>query len=197
MILAVLLTGLAFIIFTWKKGYSALPDHLNSASEIEAAFPDDDENGKLVRWLKKKTKHWFAYGPRANIWLARWREFPIYLFAIRGEGEWRWELSDGSSDTYFGNSFLTMLKKRLWESRNILSPNKYYLSRIQRWSRWHLAIQWPFLITFHFYFKASDVPRYRLNFNTDGKQFFFYFGAHRDADKVYWFPSAYIGLNWK
>jgi len=163
---------------------SALPDHLNDPNEIEASFPDDDENGKLIRWIKKKTKHWFAFGPRATEWYAKWREWPIVLFAVGGEGFWRFE-DDNIDFPYYLLSTGSSV------------PNTY-LSRIQYWKRWHIQVQWPLMIAGHFYTRKSDVPDFiGTRPNTDGKLWYFYLGAHRDGDKVYWFPSGFIGRNFK
>ena len=58
-----------------------------------------------------------------------------------------------------------------------------YLSRIQYKKDWHIQVQWPLFLACHI--KIGQKPLY------------FYIGAHRDADKVYWIPSVYIGLKWK
>lgn len=61
-------------------------------------------------------------------------------------------------------------------------PNEY-LSRIQYKKKWHIQLQWPLFLACHI--QLGKRPLY------------FYIGAHRDADKVYWIPSMYIGLTWK
>jgi len=150
----------------------ALPVHLQDSD----AWKGTDDDNWLMRW-RLKCKGWFAYGPRASKWWAKWREIPVCLFKIGGLGYWRWEL-DGQGEA-------------------IVREPGDYLSRIQYWKRWHIQVQWPFFIAFHFYFKADDVPCPWNEWDTDGMLIYGYFGAHRDADKVYWFPSAYLGRNWK
>lgn len=171
---------------------SALPEHLNSPEEIEAAFPDDKQFGtgwfgRFYTWVHKKTKTWFCFSYRCTEWWARWRKFPIVLFAIGGEGKWRWE-NDGKQLTRVDESKAIIYRKSCWE----------YLSRIQYYKRWHVAVQWPLMISFHVYFKAADVPvPGQPRPDTDGKLFYFYWN-HFDADLVYWmFFSIFAGLTWK
>lgn len=155
----------------------------------ESALPEgfhDQSNGTGTDWdnpIQKYWKHsWFAYGPRDKHWYHRWRELPIVLFALFGEGQSRWESSGGE-----------LAVRSLNTNIYLHYPNVFYLSRIQYWCRWSVQLQWPLFFACHFYFKDELTP----GTNTDGKLFFFYIGAHRDADRVYWFPSGYIGLNWK
>lgn len=103
---------------------SALPEHLNDPSEIEAAFPDDSKSGALWRKFKKATKHWFVFGPFATEWWACWRELPITLFKI-GHGVWRYE-----------DDVTAFCSKPTWG----------YLSRVQYWMTWHIQIQWPLFL---------------------------------------------------
>ncbi len=167
---------------------SALPDHLNSREEIEAAFPDDSQYGeglfgRLYRAYQKKTKTWFAFSYRCTEWWARWRKYPKLLFAIGGGGLWRWE----------GKYPRLLLRLHNAEPRE-----EIYLSRIQYYKRWHFAVQWPLTVSFHFYFKAKDVPWNQFQVGqTDGKLLYFYWN-HFDADLVYWmFTSMYLGTHWK
>lgn len=180
---------------------SALSDRLNDPTNWKGT---DDDNW-LMRW-RIPLKGLFAYGPRATEWWARWREFPRTLLAIRSkQGGFRLETETWERDS---------VKEQIYTSTKIINSNLYmeidtphpniiyyakaYLSRVQYYTRWHFAIQWPFLIQFHFYFKAKDVQIFgHPREESKGKLFFFYLGAHRDADKVYWFPSAFIGLCWK
>lgn len=171
---------------------SALPVELQ---DVENHFPDDDQFGtnwfgKAYRWYQKKTKTWFAFSYRCTEWWAKWRPYPKLVFAIGGRGNWRWEAIQPAKPEIFD-----------W-NRNPLTggqPAFYYLSRIQYYKRWHLAIQWPFIISFHFYFKAKDVPT-PVDIprpDTDGKLFFFYWN-HFDGDLIYWMlTSIFVGLSWK
>lgn len=137
----------------------------------------DWDNGIQKYW----NKAWFAYGPRATEWWARWRKWPITLFAIRGKGPYRIEtdLDDHKTDD-----------KRVlfW-----VKPVFCYLSAIQYWTKWHVAIQWPLQIQAHYY--IDEVPEWPDQAGSK-RVFYIRLGARRDADMVYWFPSLFIGLQW-
>jgi hypothetical protein len=173
--------------------WSALPHHLNDPHEIEASFPDDSDYGFLIRRLKKATKHWFAFGPRATEWWAKWRTHPIILFALFGRGSSRWETSQ--LETGFHLSLRNPAQTIL-----LCDPSaaKVYLSRVQYWTRWHVSLQWPLMLTFHVYWRETDVPSYpsKPQAMNVSRMLFVYFG-HRDADDVYWPISAYVGGKWK
>lgn len=179
---------------------SALPERLQDP----AAWKGTDDDNKWMRW-RIPLKGLFAYGPRAKEWWAKWREYPKTLFAIRSkQGLFRaesegWEQDSAwdsvSSATKFVDTdiFVTGISPQ-----GLQFIQQGYLSRVQYYTRWHIQLQWPFMFAVHFYTRAADVPIQGLpRPDTDGKLWFFYFGAHRDADKVYWFPSAYLGRNWK
>lgn len=157
---------------------SALPPHIDEPHE----WKNTDWDTKWQRWMLE-IKHWFAFGPRATEWWARWRKFPIVLFARKGRGKWR--LEDDVDD-------IVSYKPTSHEPGT-------YLSTIQYWCRWHIALQWPLHLTFHIYWRAADVPglfeRPRKDLSIH-HMFFFRIGARRDADKVYWFPSLFVGGNW-
>jgi hypothetical protein len=186
---------------------SALPEHLNTEEKIDLAFPDDSQYGtktlfgKLYRWLNKSTKTWFAFSYRCTEWWAKCRKTPRILFAYFGEGSTRLESSEGHGDT--------TATPGLWWWKHDVSDFGFYMSRVQYYCRWHFAVQlvvWRKLplvvpmISFHFYPKAIDVPKYRRDFNSKalkGKVWFVYWN-HFDADCVYWLvTSAYAGKNWK
>lgn len=164
---------------------SAMPEHINTQEKIDAAFPDDSQYGngwfgRLYRRYQKQTKTWFAFSYRCTEWWAKWRLSPKVLFKVGGKGDWRYEQAVCDICLPVG------------------SHTVVYLSRIQYWKRWHLAIQWPLLISFHFYFHQRDVPIYGEPMpDTDGKLLFFYWN-HFDADLIYFMlTSIYIGCNWK
>lgn len=175
---------------------SALPEHLQ---DIDNNFPDDSQYGtstlfgRLYKWYHKKTKTWFAFSYRCKERWARWRRYPAVLFAVCGGGPWRYESNfgiwiRGGGVLVFDNGYA----KFNWDT-----PYGY-MSRIQPYSRWHVAIQWPLMISFHWYPKKRDVlrPEEPLS-NADGKAVVGYWG-HYDADNVYWmFTSVYVGLNCK
>jgi hypothetical protein len=168
----------------------ALPEHINDPDEIDNAFPDDSQFsgwfGRIYCWVNKKTKTWFAFSYRCEGWL-KWRKSPITLLALGGDGSWRYE-------SYEKSEIVTEMDPDDFLPR---APT-FYLSRIQYYKRWHFSIQWPLMITFHFYPKAKDVPVYgEPRPDLDGKLWFAYWG-HFDADLVFWlFASAYVGRNWK
>ena len=150
---------------------SALPDRLQSA----AAWHGTDMDNWFQRWILKNPRihGLFAYGPNDKHWYHRWREFPIVLFAFFGGGESRWESSGGELKIRSVNTPIFLAK-----------PNTFYLSRIQYWCDWSIQLQWPLFFAFHFYYGRKKV-------------FYMYIGAHRDGDRVYWFPSMFVGLTWK
>lgn len=164
---------------------SALPTRLQSPS----AWKGTDWDTWYQRWMLQYIG-WFAYGPRATERWARWRALPKVLLAIGGKGTWRWEYDDGSQPelSEWGK---TPLK--------LDAPVNYYLSRVQYWKRWHFAVQWPLQITFHVYWRASDVPTAFTRPDTLGISKFFsaYGPVSRDADRVYWFPGFFVGGEWK
>lgn len=187
---------------------SAMPEHLNDQEEIDNAFPDDSQYGdsffgRIYRWYNKKTKTWFAFSYRCTEWWARWRKYPKVLFAIKSkDGYFRIETDNprGPGDCAYDARYL--FNESVWHVDNsdphtdVFSEG--YLSRIQYWCRWHFAIQWPLMVSFHFYPKSSDVPKYgEIRPELDGKVVFGYWN-HFDADLVYWMiTSGYLGRNWK
>ena len=169
---------------------SALPLELQ---DIESHFPDDDQYGtnwfgRLYRRYQKTTKTWFCFSFRCTEWWARWRKIPKVLFAIKGNGWWRFETTNGGA---FKQGILqpTIFN---WSATGM------YLSRIQYYARWHFAIQWPLMVSCHVYPKAADVPHVDQPLpDTDGKLWFFYWN-HFDADLVYWMIiSIFLGRCWK
>jgi hypothetical protein len=172
---------------------SAMPEHINDPEEIEAAFPDDSQYGngwfgRFYKWTHKKSKTWFAFSYRCTEPWAKWRKYPKVLFAIAGEGFWRFEC-DGSESCISTDGRWYILNEDF-------SPD--YLSRIQYYTRWHIAIQWPLMVSIHFYPKASDVPvPGEPRPGSDGKVWYAYWN-HFDADLVYWtFVSLFLGRTWK
>lgn len=129
----------------------------------------DDDQHWYTSW-RKQVKGWFAYGPRAKEKWAKWRESPKVLYFKNWNGPIRYE----------------------WEEAG--AP---YISRVQLWCRAHIQFQWPLFVAAHWYQKKKDIVPYPYRGDRDGKLWFFYLGAKRDADRVYWFPALYIGRNWK
>jgi hypothetical protein len=149
---------------------SALPERLQNPD----AWKGTDWDVWYLRWILKYP--WvhglFSYGPRATQGWARWRVPALNVVKLGDHRAWRYETDPWSK--------------------------KEYLSRIQYYKRWHLQIQWPFMIAFHFYFREADVPSLIDPLpNTDNKLFYFYIGAHYDQDCIYWCPSAFLGATWK
>lgn len=158
-------------------------DALPPGFKDQAEGTNTDWNNPIQKYWHKS---WFAYGPRSSHWWAKWREVPITLFAVKGKGPWRWEYSDASQVEIVD-----------WETAvlkdNSLYRTGYYLSAIQYWTKWHFAFQWPLHIQAHYY--IDEVPRYPEQ--AGSKQVFFIrIGARRDADRVYWCPSIFVGLQW-
>jgi hypothetical protein len=179
---------------------SALSERLQDP----ANWAGTDDDVWYMQW-RIKLKWLFAYGPRATEWYAKWREFPKTLFAVRSnQGIFRIETEGWERDSSWDCAWdiNCLFNTDLYAYRELYAPvielTQGYLSRIQYYTRWSFQIQWPLMIAFHCYFRAKDVPVYgQPRPNLDNKLFFAYIGAHRDGDKVYWFPSAFIGLTWK
>lgn len=206
--------------------WPALPEHLNTPEK----WGGTDHDTKWTRWMLY-TKGLTAFGPRVpkQHWtlgllfvpflqiplmviplLAKWREWPITLFALRSkQGVFRLETEGWERDSAWENAYeerVIVNDSELWlEGQDKINPDlgfyqQGYLSRCQYYTRWSIQIQWPFLIAVHFYKKATDVPKYgspRPSGFADGKIWFFYFGAQRNADKFSMFPAGYLGRNWK
>mgnify|MGYP006957730104 CR=1 FL=1 len=149
--------------------WSALPEHLNSPEKWAGT---DDSKVAWMNW-RLKVKGWFAYGPRATQWWAKWHTPPKCLFKLGGDGAWRYETDPMSG--------------------------RLYLSRIQYWKRWHVAIQWPFFIQASIYPKKEDTMPFGdfAGSSVDKKVTYAYLGCSYDQDGVYWFPSGFIGKTWK
>lgn len=163
--------------------WDSLPGHIDQPEEWKGT---DDDQVWWMRW-RLKIKGWFAYSYRSKYWWARWRPIPKTLFALRGKGMWRYEDDQGDAMDY--------------ELKKGRDKRGWYLSRVQYYCRWSIRITWPFFIGVHWYTKPEYVPKpwngEPLGDTLDGKLWNFYIGAARDADRVYWFPSGYMGRNWK
>lgn len=147
----------------------ALPKHIDEVSEWKGT----DHDNWMFRWFIPLKLKYLCFGPRDSHKWHKWREWPHTLFAIRSKGLWRFE---DDKDEHSGG----WLEDRVLINRSF--PG-YYLSRIQKWCDWSFQLQWPLFIAAHL--KIKD------------KVLYFYLGAHRDADKVYWIPSVFIGTVWK
>ena len=162
--------------------WSALPKHIDEPKEW---IGTDWWKNPLQRWMLEY-KGWLAFGPRATEWWARWREYPLTIFSIKGKGDWRIEYTDGSKPD------------KIWADTIIFCRDfePYYLSVIQYWCKWSFQIQWPLHVVFHWYLNEKDIPKggERIK-DSKNKILFFRIGARRDSDKVYWFPSLAITMS--
>jgi hypothetical protein len=163
----------------------SLPYHLRSVE----AWKGTDHDTWWMRWFIPVKLRYLCFGPRDSHYWHRWREWPICVLLKCGKGPIRHE-----------NDIIDYAVPR----SHLLWYKSYgdYVSRIQYWTRWHIQLQWPFFVAFHVYFRGKDVPEYPSHVtpegkNTDNRLFYFYFGAHRDSDKIYWIPSVFLGLTWK
>lgn len=175
---------------------SAMPEWIKPQS----AGTGTDWDTWYQRWWNKA---WFAYGPRATQRWAKWREWPTTLFAIRAkEGFFRIETEtferDSSREDNHNQTKFVMennIRAVFWngldgKEREI---TRAYLSAIQYWTKWHFAVLWPLHIQFSYY--IDDVPSFPAKAG-DRRVVYIRIGARRDADKVYWWPSLFIGLTW-
>ena len=135
---------------------------------------------------------WWYLFPIAVLPVARkWRLLPTTVWAIKGKGPWRLESTDSKYIIAMQDESFVFFPRWETSAASIITP--FYLSRIQRWARWHIAIQWPFLIQGHFYKRAEYVPTATDSPDVDGKVFSFYRGWHRDEDEIYWGDGAGAG----
>jgi hypothetical protein len=155
----------------------ALPEHIDEPHEWDGK---DDDQFWFTRW-RKRVKHLFAFSHRCKPGIAlspfppfiltrQWRNAPVELLLLKGKGEARYEAED---------------------------DGPVYLSRQQLWCRWHIQIQWPLFFAFHWYWKSKNVLPFLTKEDRDGKIVFFYVGAKRDADGIFWWPAIFFGRNWK
>lgn len=181
--------------------WSALPEWLDSPEK----WAGSDHDTKWTRWILR-LKGAMAFGPRATERWARWRQYPRTLLALRSkQGVFRIEAEGWERETAYDcvdTSDYYFLKDLVATKNypNFVAIEPGYLSRVQKYTRWSLQIQWPFFVAFHWYRRASDVPVYGDPVPSgfaDGKVVFAYFGAQRNGDKFYMFPAAYVGFNWK
>lgn len=171
---------------------NAMPPWIKDTAE----GTNTDWNNPIQKYWKKS---WFSYGPRAESGWAKWREYPKTLLALFGKGSLRLETEtwerDSSTDAVFPVETIRNKELHFVAPDETLKPA--YLSAIQYYCRWHIAIQWPLHIQFHYYFKESSVPVYgQPRGEMNNKLFYFRLGARRDGDKVYWTPSVFVGLTW-
>jgi hypothetical protein len=126
----------------------------------------------------------------------KWRLMPTVIFAMKGKGPWRLESTDSKiivpMDGLPNPTFFPRLET---SAASIMTP--FYLSRVQRWTRWHFQLCWPFLVAGHFYFKAEDVPTPEKEHDTDGQLLNAYRGWHRDEDEIFWGDGGFAGTVWK
>ena len=141
---------------------------------------------------------WWYLWPAILIPVSRqWRKMPTVIFAAKGKGPWRIESSDGEMDAPLEFPDKKFIFYPRIETSAASTMVAFYLSRVQYWTRWHVQVSWPFLIAFHFYFKASDVPPAGQRVNTDGKLVYWYRGWHRDGDFIFWGDGGFLGTVWK
>jgi hypothetical protein len=143
-----------------RDSFDALPPHLGHPHDWDGK---DDDDHWYTKW-QKSVKGWFAFGPLSAYRWAQFRERPVALLGLRGRGFWRHE------DDQAAVGCLHLRCKHLGES--------FYLSRVQYWTNWHIALQWPLFLHGH----AGNWQAY--------------IGLKRDADRVYWL-AVYFGRIWK
>lgn len=125
----------------------------------------------------------------------RWREYPTTIFAAHGSGPIRLESTD--SKVIVPMTISNWLWFPRFETSAASTMVPFYFSRIQKWCRWHIALNWPFLIQCHFYWRKEDVATPEDHSDKDGKVVHFYRGWHRDGDRIYWGDGACTPGNFK
>lgn len=142
---------------------------------IDEIWKGTDNGSRLMRF-KKRIQYWLAVGPLGTHWHCKDRRLPTAL-VIYGGGKLRYETGDG-------------------KQKFVHPYPDTYLSRIQPWCRWHLAIQRPPFITGHIFWSKKDVqfyPDYKSDFGFK-KLFNFYFGYGRD-DQPFYYPKTTVNGN--
>lgn len=123
----------------------------------------------------------------------QWRYMPMTIAGYYGNGWVRYESDEHEN----GNSHAGWI---FWHEPFVILPTGAripgYISRVQYWCRWHVALHWPLLITAHLYPNAGNVLKPGERGQTDGKVYSFYRGWHRDGDRLYWGDGA-AGPNFK
>lgn len=163
--------------------WDALPEHLNSPEKWKGT----DNDTWYARWTLQ-IKGWFAMGPRASEWWAKWPFPPKEVFKIGGAGPWRYE--------WVSDPFVPGVNPDVTFQWRILSRCQYY-------KRWALTVSrvWIFpFVTLHWYWRAKDVPPKEGGWvnNFDITKLVFMYGPfHWDADLIYWILSFYLGGQWK
>jgi hypothetical protein len=153
----------------------------------------DWKNTDNDSWWQRIKKHWIQYplaaGPLVPSGFWRWREYPKLLYIKKGEGDLRFESSDGNlsgiDPIERGGKFYLRSNK---PDRTL---EEVYLSRIQPWCQWHRSLQWPLFFNCHYIYRKKNVvtyPEYKSDFGI-GKMFTFGIGYKRDAGPTYW-PTA-------
>lgn len=138
---------------------------------------------------------WWYLLPIGVIPVARkWRSVPTVIFAAKGKGWWRLESNVAQCAVPMATP-PTMFFPRI-ESSAASIMAKFYLSRVQYWCRWHVAIHWPLLVTFHWWRYAEDVPQPKEEPTLKGTEISFYRGWHFDADGIFWGDGT-AGPNFK
>lgn len=170
--------------------WDALPEHLNSPEKWKGT----DNDTWYARWTLQ-IKGWFAMGPRAKEWWAKWSFPPVEVFKIGGAGPWRYEVIPAT----FGADGQNLLDLKA----DPLDYGVRVLSRCQYFKRWAFTVSrvWFFpLVTLHWYWRAKDVPTGDKPWVNDfdiTKLVFMYGPFHWDADIIYWILSFYLGGQWK
>lgn len=181
-----------------RPDYDSMAEHLNEPHEVEENYQDDSQFGgwfgRVWKRFHKIIKPWSAFSWTSRYKWARFRQYPLTLLTVNGQGMRRWETTDGRID--LGDSIGTSGSVYAHSMYETGFGQQVYLSRCQYWSRWHFQLQWPFFVAFHYYPNAKDVVRYPGGSNgTDGKVRFFYFGFKRDGDG--YLIAFFLGRNWK
>jgi len=156
------------------------------ASAYPANYKLGADNQGWLMGLKNKIQVWFTGGPRVPSGFFRFREIPKTLVLLSGNGDLRYENTAGSRVFRYKDFPL------FW----VTEP--FYLSRIQPWTRWHIALMYPLGIHWSFIYRSKDVvsyPTYQSVFGIS-KMFAGYLGWIRDSDKIYK-PKVYAGGNFE
>jgi len=148
------------------------------SSALPPGYKLGSDNQSWLMKVKKTCQIWLAAGPRVPSGFFKWRDLPLTVFAARGKGTWRLENTDGTDTDVEGCCKVKWLQ----------TDPDFYLSRIQPWCRWHIALQWPLYLQFHWIYRQKNVVKYLTYQSEFGicKLLTLGIGFKRDSDKVYW-----------
>ena len=147
-------------------------------------------------YWKRKTRGLLSFGPRATEKWAKWRDCPKHLFSF-SSGQLRWETKDGLRRLAYPENDKKKPRLILVTSRVWLDKAESFLSRIQPFARFHVALSWPLFISWSIFWKEKDVEQFNpheYKKRAIKELFCGYLGAKFDPGRPGW-PVYHISLS--